>query len=189
MIIWRNHDEHTPPAWLNGLTDVQFKNSHCWRGPCGVVPVFPTDGWVKVSDGWEAAIVDDIDPMSYVRDMSAACPLVVQDSSERQWILPSILSPEGFPATCQKRVLTDSGWKRAQVSTEMENAVQACEWWRGVRDSGNIDLDQQSDAIVSVLEVSYHIDALTFAKLGLIDDVLASKGLDIAAGVMTHGPS
>lgn len=179
MIVWRKHKSTTPPSWLDGLSDLHLNGEHCWRGKPGIFPKFSQAKWVTVSDGWEAALIGDFDPAMYLRTLTSVAPLAVIDGSGREWVIPAVLSPDGDPCVCQRWIMTDNGLERSPIHDRDGAAIDMCQWWRNAKE---FTPQEMVSAIIAVVQCAYHLDALTIGKLGLIDDQLALRGINLASG-------
>lgn len=147
--------------------------------------------WVEVSDGWEAALYAPFTPSDYFRPLHWSLVAEVLDAHGLVWTIPALLYPSdhetlpGPPTVAMGRRLTASGWSREPIDQIQQAALQACaEAFPHLSDLGSVPIETSSDWISAVLECTCWGDPLTFAKLGLIDDVLVEKGLKIACGRM-----
>jgi hypothetical protein len=197
MIVWQDTHRRrmvTPP-WLQGAHVHRVHHEGGDLLAVGGAAVAACLGWreghewVDVGDGWSATLYDN-DPRSadLLRQQHWAMTISVLDARGRPWLVPAILSPDGFPAVAQTRRLTADGWVREPATDLARAAVDACQAARArLDDLGAVDLDTQGSWIGAVLEAVYHTNALTVAKLGLVDDVLVRHGLRMACGRMDRG--
>lgn len=181
MIVWKKDNHNECPPWLVGCDNVQHRSNMWW---VAAPPIGPSGDleWTETADGWSVAICGDVGLEAHIRDLPWGMRMVVEDGRKREWIIPAILGPDGTPAVSRVRRLVAGKWVREDCDELQTAAVEACESFRATE----LDHDEQTFAILSVLECTYYIDATSLGVLGLIDDVLVHQGLRCASGLI-HG--
>lgn len=195
MIVWRDTQARTMdcPAWLPAE---QVARVHSDRGDLLCMPRYADllgwrddVTWCDVGDGWEAALYGPFDPPAYLRPVHWALIATVLDARGRAWQVPAMLWPSdhatlpGPPTVAQVRRLTAAGWVREAVDARQQAAMDAChQAFPHLGDLAGVDLATSSDWLAAIIECTHLGGPLTFAVLGLLDDVLVLHGLRSAAG-------
>lgn len=145
--------------------------------------------WVDVADGWQVAQYGIIEPQRYLRTQYWTLAVDVVDGNGGEWEVPAILAPNGVPCINMRRRLTDDGWIAEPFNDYARAAIEACESARpyALANWEGCETDQKTEWLIACLEAVYHLDALTIAKLGLVDDTLCNHGLKHACGAADYG--
>ena len=194
MIVWRDTQTRTmaTPAWL----PADVARCHSDQGDLVTLPRYaallgwrPDAAWVDAGDGWQAALYAEFVPGDYLRPLHWALVATVIDARGRPWVVPAILWPSespivpGPPTVAMARKLTPTGWMRYPLDQTQQAAIETClTAFRHLGDLAAVDLATSSDWLAAILECTHFGGPLTFAALGLLDDVLAQHALRLACG-------
>ena len=195
MIVWRDTLSRTMacPSWL---PDDRVARVHTDRGDLLCMDRYHAllgwredAAWVSAGDGWEAALYAPFDPADYLRPVKWTLFAAVTDAKGRNWLIPAILWPSdhktlpGPPIVAQARRLTTTGWIREAVDARQQAALDAAvAAFPHLSDLGAVDLETSSNWLSAIIECTHLGGPLTFAALGLYDDVLAQHALRVASG-------
>ncbi len=195
MLVWRDLKGRLQglPAWLVGAEAVARAHTEqgdllaCGAGAADLLGLRPGVAWHTVSDGWAVAVYGEIEPWRQLRTLHWAVPVRIEDGRGLEWCIPAILSPLGTPACDLASRLTEDGWVEEPTTPIARRAIDACQaalpFLRSDR-LHEVDLARQNDWLCAVLESTYHLDALTIGRLGMITGTLRLHGLRAACGVV-----
>lgn len=191
MLVYRVDRMHLPP-WLTGATVAR------WQGEQGDLLCLPQHvdllppaaaSWVRIDSKTEVALVGDFAPSDWMRPVPWSCPVHCLDGMGHLWILPALLSPEGFPITDMRIVMSDDGsLQRAPIDAAHQLALDAAAWARAeINEHGDMhaaDDVQATNSALAILAASYYICPLVVGKLGLLTISARREILRTAAGSM-----
>lgn len=194
MIVFRDSKRRTmaTPSWLVGAPDLARRHTEegdlLGLGPHApdLLEWRPDATWAEVGEHWQACVFGEPEPWRHERHCPWAIPLLIEDGAGLEWRIPAILSPLGQACMDMRSRLTASGWVEEPVNPIAARALEACRLALPflLRDClHELPMDRQNEAIASVLEACYHLNALTIGALGLITGTLRRQGLRAACGV------
>lgn len=185
MLCWRNRGTpNTPPPWLVGAAHMSQTGNGIWFAAAPPLRPARIGPWTPCGPGWETAISDG-DPglARLMRNPRWTIAGIVEDARGLQWAIPHILGPDGTPVVARvRRLLPDGTWSREAADELQRNAVESCTAVRNLE----LSEEEQTAAILSLLECCYFCNAATFGVLGLVDDVLVDLGLRLASGLIAE---
>lgn len=178
----------TPPPWLAGCPDVQ-----CILTDRGAIysacdPLFlappPEAAWRPLVDGWQVALVGELDLSPYVRQRQDLEFISVSDSWGRAYLVPAVLTPGGAVALTLPWGLVN-GSRARKPAEEQRLLIAAAEAARGeilAGKVGEIPIDVAADWVHALLASAYHLPPPAFDALEIVDDKLALRALLAASG-------
>lgn len=198
MLVWHDTQRRrmAAPEWLP--PSPPLVRLHTERGDllCVGVHNAPLLGWradvtwADAGDGWAVAVYGEPCIDELLRpDQRWTLVAEVVDGRDRSWLIPALLAPTGDPSivgpplVAQARRLTPRGWEREPLHERQRHAVEAAlSAFPHLDDLGSVSMDTQGSWLGALIDAVYYGGGLSFAVLGLFDDVLFQKGLRIAAG-------
>ncbi|HYG68736.1 MAG TPA: hypothetical protein VD838_13805 [Anaeromyxobacteraceae bacterium] len=195
MLVWRDlKGRHQAlPAWLEGHEVVSRLHTEqgdllaCGAGAAELLGLRSGAAWHPVTDGWAVAVYGEVEPWRHERKLPWAIPVPIEDGRGVVWRVPAILSPMGTPACDLASRLTEDGWVEEPTTPIAARAIAAAQAALPfVREDRlhEVELARQNDWLCAVLEATYHLEALTIGRLGLITGTLRLHGLKAACGVI-----
>jgi hypothetical protein len=140
--------------------------------------------FVALPGGFGVAKIGQLDPTEYRRQIPWAVALSVVDGFGIEWDVPAILSPEGIPICDRSWMLDESGqWVRKAICDRQERAIAAA-----LASHPHINnVEEYEEQLLlpwacAILECSYHLDAATIGRLGLLTTTSALAIVRGAAG-------
>ncbi len=199
MLVWQDTKGRAmaTPSWLDGAPEGSVARVHCDQGDllamgehaAALLSWRPELPWYPVGEDWKVAVYgDQVEPWRNLRALPWAVPVPIEDGRGVEWAIPNILSPLGSPCMDMGARLTDSGWVDEPLNPRAARALEAC---RRVLPFAREDRlheltpDDSNSAMASILEATYHMDALTIGRVGVITGALRRHGLRAACGVIT----
>lgn len=179
MIIYRS--TIGCPDWLDGAHDLCHREADgCdyWGigNPAWFTP--PADGWARVCDGIDAAVIGEATDFPIGRKMTCGVAYA-NDMHGNQWSVPKVLTQTGeraFPVPIGPDYLpapTDEQDRILVVATAARGALIAMQ----ESDDDGIDAAASARWAVEILCYGNHINAGTMLALGLLDEALTLQTL------------
>ncbi len=200
MLVWHDtqHRRMATPEWLPDPMSGNLVRLNGHRGDLLCVGAHNAAllgwrediAWSDAGDGWAVAAYGDPCIDDLLRpDQRWSLVARVVDGRDRSWLIPALLSPTGdasvpgAPLVDQARRLTAQGWVREPLHERQRHAVEAAmAAFPHLDQLGSISLDTQGSWLGAMIDAVYYGGGLSFAVLGLFDDVLFDKGLRIGCG-------
>lgn len=198
MLVWKDTMGRAmpTPSWLADAPDGSLARVHTDQGDllamgpnaAALLDWRPDAAWYPVGEGWAVAVYGEIEAWRNLRKLPWAIAVAIEDGRGVEWAIPAIISPLGTPCMDMGARLTEAGWEDEPLNPRAARALEACRlvlpFAREDR-LHELTANQANSAMAAILEATYHIDALTVGRTGIITGTLRRHGLRCACGVVT----
>jgi hypothetical protein len=184
MILYRDKKSGrtAPPPWLDGAPDLVSRDSADGRLWTVGDPLLlgPALRWTDLDDGWQARILDPLDPATLFRRdlMQTYAVSEVHDLRGLSWFAPVLVDADGNRLF---RCSRGKDW-RPVLAPAQEHALEACHDARSIFLSGDSALPVEAGCqyAAEFLALVNCVSPEVMATLGLMDERLALEVLQAA---------